>query len=367
MRRVLIIAPISALSKRTRIKKIAKIFHESGFEIFHLGWERKKGEREEDLDFKIEKKILINGGGYGEKFTRHLYILWLIKVSIFLIKRNKYFTHIYCLGLESALPAVILNFKNKKIIFDDADRLILILSLPKLLKKIVEKLEKITSKKSFVHIIPNIERYPYNTSKMVLLKNTPDKDEFTKAKKLKINFKRRKLNIYINGWLGKIRGIPIFLEVAKRLESKDIAFLLAGRNGCEEVNDMIRLKNVFYLGNLKNYEALAYYKVSDLVVTFYDPNIKINQYAEANKWGDAIFFNVPVLVNSEVKTANFLRRYDSCFSFKYKDVEGITKFLIKLIENKEELYIKKRNISKLKHTVSFFDERFKIILKEILN
>ncbi len=166
--------------------------------------------------------------------------------------------------------------------------------------------------------------------------------------------------------VGKLRGVPIFLEVAKKLENEDIAFLLAGRNGCEEVNEMRKLKNVVYLGNLKNYEALAYYKVSDLVVTFYDPRMEINQYAEANKWGDAIFFNVPVLVNSEVKTANFLREYDACFSFKYNDIEGIAKFLNDLIHNKNELYIKKNNIAKLRQSVSYFDKKLKTILKDIL-
>ncbi len=200
MKKLLIIAPISALSKRTRVKKVAKIFHENGFELFHLGWERNKGEREEDLDFDIGKKIIIHGGGYGGKFTRFLYILWIIRVSLFLIMRGNDFTHIYCLGLESAMPAVFLNFKNKKIIFDDADRLLLILSFPKMLKKIIEKFERITSQKSFVHIIPNTERYNYKTSKMVVLKNTPDEDEFKKASSLKINFTRKKLNVYINGW-----------------------------------------------------------------------------------------------------------------------------------------------------------------------
>jgi len=367
VKKLLIIAPISALSKRTRVKKVAKIFHENGFELFHLGWERNKGESEEDLNFGINKKIIIHGGGYGGRFTRFLYILWIIKVSIFLIMRGNDFTHIYCLGLESALPAVFLNFKKKKIIFDDADRLILILSLPQIITKTIEKLEKITSQKSFVHIIPNKERYNYKTSKMVVLKNTPDEEEFKKARSLIINFNRKKLNVYINGWLGKLRGVPIFLEVAKILENEDIAFLLAGRNGCEEANEMSRLKNVVYLGNLKNYEALAYYKVSDIVVTFYDPKMKINQYAEANKWGDAIYFNVPILVNSEVKTANFLRESDVCFSFKYNDIDGIAKFLKELINNKEQLYFKKNNIIKLKKRVAFFDQNLKIILKEILN
>ena len=63
----LIVAPISSLSKRTRLYKLAVFLHTNNIKsIVHIGWERIKGERKEiELGFKIDKKIIQTGGGYG--------------------------------------------------------------------------------------------------------------------------------------------------------------------------------------------------------------------------------------------------------------------------------------------------------------
>ncbi len=368
LKKLLIIAPISALSKRVRMKKISTIFYENGFQIFHLGWERMPGEQKEELAYNISKKIIIKGGGYSNKATRFLYIIWILKVFWFLLFNGRKFSAIYCLGFESALPAVFANFINKKrIVFDDADRLLLILSFPAIVKKILLQFEKMVSSKVFIHIIPNKNRYEYSSKKMVEIKNTPDEYEYNKAMELEVDFVRKNLTIYINGWLHKIRGIPIFYEVAKRLRNEKITFLVAGRDGCEEAKQLKALPNVVNLGELDNYTAMAYYKVSDIVVTFYDPIMEINRYAEANKWGDAIFFNVPVIVNSEVKTAKFLIDSNSCFSFKYNDIEGITTLLKTLISNRRLLLERKNNLKKLRKHSIFFDKAIKNYLKSILS
>lgn len=367
MKQVLLITPISAISQRIRVKKIAQLFHDNKFEITHLGWERIKGERKENLSYNINKKIIISGGGYSGKMTRFLYPLWIIKVILYLMYNGRKYSAIYCMGFESALPAVLVNFfLRKKLIFDDADRLLLILSLPSIIYKSVQALEKLVSTKSFIHIIPNAARYDYHTNKMVIIKNTPDENEYTRALELEVSYRKTNLTVYINGWLGKVRGIPIFYEVAKGLVNENITFLLAGRRGCKEAELMKELKNVKDLGELNNDQAMSYYKVSDIVVTYYDPIMRINQYAEANKWGDAICFNIPVLVNEEVKTAQFLKDANACFSFKYSDVNGVTNLLRELNHDQTSLVTKRENLKMMQKEIVFFDKAIKNALKEIL-
>ena len=56
---IVIIAPLSALSKRLRLTKIANLLHSYYKEapITHVGWEREPGEKlETSFDFRVNKK-----------------------------------------------------------------------------------------------------------------------------------------------------------------------------------------------------------------------------------------------------------------------------------------------------------------------
>jgi len=310
-----IIAPVSALSRRTRLAKIAThLYRSGGREIRHYGWLRNSTEQGEIyLDFPTQTKYLVRGGGYGNKSTRLKYIVWMLRVfyQALILPRQ---STIWALGFESAFPVAIASIAKKhKLIFDDADRFSLAFPIPRSLIPIVQKLEEWTSIRSDVHVIPGIARYDFQSAKFFELKNTPSEREIQKARELfsQKNWPKNTLVVNINGWLGQDRGIPVMLDVARQMTSDDIVFLIAGKPDCLAAKDLIMLPNVQYLGQLSNAEALASYFASDYVVTYYNPKLAINQLAESNKWGDAIMIGVGVIANKEVKTANFLEKVDA--------------------------------------------------------
>lgn len=356
-----ILAPVSAISRRTRLYKIVTHLHRKGWsDLSFCGWLRAPGEEEEKyISFPVRKRYLIKGGGYGGRVTRLLYLVWVIK-AFFAALRFRRGSVIWALGWESAFPAVLASkIKNLDVIFDDADRFSLIFSLPGLLGKIIAALEKWTSHNSLLHLIPGIARYDFESGKFYELKNTPSAIEVQIAEDIykKREWPRADLVINVNGWLGSDRGIPVICKVAKELQNENIKFIVAGKPDCQEALEFISLKNVEYIGKVSNAEALASYFASDYVFTYYNPKTKINRLAESNKWGDAIKIGVGVIVNSEVRTASYLAASEAGIFLPYEDVDALAENLRYLIKNKNNVTRHKENILKLSGRFDFFEDQ----------
>lgn len=359
-KRFIIIAPLSAVSKRLRLFKLAK-FVNSNFDIqlSHIGWERAKGEEvENQLNFNLKKKIILRGGGYGGK-VKYWYFLWILKVffkSLTLKKSDI----VWALGFESAFPALLASkVIGFKVIFDDADRFSLLFNFPNIIMKLIEKLERFTSRNVYLHIIPGYERYDFKSSKFYLLKNTPSEIELIKAKELfqEKDWVKADLVVNVNGWLGFNRGLNVILEVSRKLIRKNIKFILAGRLACQEAEELSKAENVCYLGNVSNAEALSSYFASDFVFTYFEPSIKINTLAESNKWGDAIKTGIGVIVNTEIKTAGYLKDAGAAITYNYYDIESLTNELIRVSEDRSLLTRYKENSNKLSGKFGFYEEQ----------
>jgi len=313
------------------------------------------------------RKILLKGGGYNSKWIKLYYPLWMISVFFHLMLRRPK-NPVYCLGFETAFPAWVTSKITKiQYVFDDADRFSMIIRLPSPINKLVKFLEKKTSEGSLVNIIPGYERYEFTNKKQTILKNMPDSQAIEKSNHISIKRPTAKLVIYVNGWMGETRGLPIILELAKRsLEAKtDIHFIAAGNATDKSARFFIKLPNVTYLGSLENHEALAWYKASDFIFTYYDPAIEINRYAESNKWGDALTFGVPIIVNSEVTTAKFLRDGDVCISVPYHDIDVLENELNSILEDTSLLENMKKKIPCIHSEIQFFDKGMKAILEKV--
>ncbi|MGG6231753.1 hypothetical protein [Tenacibaculum sp. SDUM215027] len=366
-KRMVFLAPLSALSRRPRLYKIANFFYHNKqeLEILHIGWERNKGERDEiDLNFDIEKRIILNGGGYGGIKVKLYYFIWIVK-SFFACLKLKKTDIVWALGFESAFPALLASkIKKFNVIFDDADRFSMLFSFPKPIKYLIEFFEKFTSRNVQKHLIPGIERYDFSSEKFHILKNMPSKVEVEKAKKIygsKV-WPKADLIININGLLQQNRGLDIALELSNRLKEKSVHFLVAGRLACNEAELLIDNANVTYFGKVSNAEALASYFASDLVLTYFRPDSIINTLAESNKWGDAIKIGIGVIVNSEVKTANYLRENNACIYYPYNDINSLENEISKLLLNKINLDLLKENSKKLFGKFDYFEDQLKAIV-----
>ncbi len=367
MDRFVIIAPLSALSKRTRLFKLSTFLNKTfpQIKISHFAWERIKGEAvENNLEFVIDKKIIYSGGGYGGTKIKFMYFVWMIKVFfnslIYLKKKDT----VWALGFESAFPCMLASkIIGFRVYFDDADRFSMIFKFPNVIQKLIEYMEKLTSKQVYMHVVPGLERYNFDSNKFFVLKNMPSKSEIIKAKQLYQPTEYIKSNIVINvnGWLGNGRGMHVILEIAE-CYPHDVAIVMAGKLDCDDAIKLCSLKNVQYLGEVNNAQALASYIGCDFVFTYYNPVMEINNYAESNKWGDAIKIGVGVIVNSEVKTANYLRENGAAISVPYLETVSLKNEINTIIKNKT-VNSYKQNALTLSDKFGYFEEQFLNIFK----
>ncbi|WAG26818.1 hypothetical protein EEA47_10935 [Vibrio alginolyticus] len=365
MKKFIIVAPLSSISKRTRLYKLVSfLFCNSDVTVKHVGWERVEGEKEEVyFNDNIEKDILIKGGGYGGRKVKLMYFLWFAKVFLkgFSFKKGDV---VWALGFESSFP-LLLSSKiiGYKVVFDDADRFSMLFKLPSPFDCLLSFLEKITSRNVYKHIIPSIERYDFESDKFYLVKNIPSKVEIDKAKELKPKVSKIEcgLTININGWLGAGRGMSVILDLAKELESYPVYFILAGKLDCQEALELSQLDKVRYIGSVTNSEALSTYLNSDLVFTYYDPKVEINRYAESNKWGDAIKFNNGIIVNSEVITAKRLIEEQVTISCNYNDLDGLKLSILSLLENPQRLQSIKDRLGNIEEYNGYFEDKLALL------
>lgn len=361
------IAPLPSVRKRTRLAKMVPYFLDAGFDIVMYGWERERGEKDKLSwnDSRVSENIILKGGGYVSVKARLMYPIWmaLVFLKVLSVGRKKTF---FCLGWETAFPARLAGAINgARIIFDDADRFSMVVKMPLLFRRVVEALEKWTSYNVFLHIVPGLKRYDWKHDKMIILRNTPLKKDFVYAESEEIKEIEGDMVIYANGWVGQTRGAPVFLEVMKKLlgRGSGIVMIIAGRVDSKEGHELTKLPNVEFYGELPQKEALLLYRSSDLVLTFYDPNVEINKKAESNKWGDCVYFSVPFVVNSEVETAEEFLRSGAAWSVPYSDADSLASLLLDLSKNKKSIFIRRNNIKKKRKEFPIFDDQMIKILK----
>lgn len=282
----------------------------------------------------------MRGGGYNNSINKVMYIPWMVLVFVRLLFTSK--ATVWALGLETAFPAVLASYiRRHKVIFDDADRLVLLFNFRGLLLRLLRLIEKFTSSSSTFHIIPSRSRYDYESEKFLELKNLPTSNNIEAAKLIEIpgdilDKINGKVVVYANGWLADTRGALFIVDLIKSIMASSLSgrviILLAGRIDSDLLRCNIDDVCCVLLPEMKYEQALSYYKVSDYVLTLYDPAIEINKFAEANKWGDALAFGVTPVVNKEVVSADFLK--DVSVVVEYDRADN----LIFDIENNRERY-----------------------------
>lgn len=365
------LAPLPAIRKRTRIAKMVPVLKELGYRINFYGWERIPGEAKEfesDEEGVLESSIL-QGGGYASGKARALYPLWMAKVfwQTLRIGRGQL---LFCLGWETAFPALLAaRFTGSKVVFDDADRFSMIVRLPNLAGRLLISLERWASRYSEMHIVPGFSRYEWKHDKMFVLRNSPLEADLLAARRVAQPRPEADIVLYANGWVGETRGAPIFLKLIELSQKRDLnlKMVIAGRIDGVSAPQLISHPQTIYLGELGQRDALAWYDACDAVLTYYDPSVPINRKAESNKWGDAIFFDCPIIVNSEVETAARLVDAGAAISVPYSDVEGLLD-LIQDISPKGPLRTRTQDaVSRLKKEYPVFDQQFKGIFSHLTN
>jgi len=237
------------------------------------------------------------------------------------------------------------------------------LRLPGLTVSVIAVLERWTARRAQIHIIPGKGRYRDGLpcSRTVVLKNTPSQQTVNMASAIAVSraCAEAELIVYVNGWIGETRGAPQVNELSRMLENEPrVHFLAAGRLTGPAAANFSKRTNVTYLGEVANELALAHYRVVDLVLTYYDPKVPINRYAEPNKWGDCVAFGVPFIANSEVMTARPYVDDGAAFACDYSDLAALGSLLNKLLDQPELLEAARMRMLSMRSDQQDFDSVF---------
>ena len=367
---IIMLAPGSAVRRRTRLKKQADVLLAMGCDIRFFGWEREPGEMAANLhpDPHISETAILRGGGYGSSQTRLYYPLWMLAV-FWRVLRLPRRANLVCLGFETAFPALLAAaFTKARVIFDDADRFSMVLSLPGPVRNIVQRLERWTSRHALLHLIPGRTRYDWDAESMRVLRNSPNRADFEKARVLhetgdsKTGAEPAAFTLYANGWIGETRGAPIFLDLMQRLSGDDVRLKLIGRGDGAAYDRLCVLPNVDAQSEVPQVEALAAYLDADLALTYYDPRVAINRQAESNKWGDCVYLGIPFVVNSEVETARGFVTDGAAYAVPYADVDALEQLVRALAADAERMAAARRAVAAQRQQFLPFDEAFEKIL-----
>ncbi len=358
---VVLIAPLGEPGKRVRLAKIIRIIkRHHHYDIAYWGWQRISDETlGAGLDGIVESRALLTGGGFRSVLTRFYYLAWMLRVFSAVLWYAP--RHVYCLGLETALPTWLASRLRRRVryVFDDADRLVLLWNLPKPIKKIITVFEQRVSQAATTHIVPTLARYDYRTTRLYEIVNMPEQDQVEEAKRFVKSKRDNRLHIYVNGWLDKSRGLELIDCTAEILEKEscgDIVFNVAIGRITGKPLSFLERSNVNYLGNLPYIQSLAEYSANDVVVTFYDPAIQINRYALPNKWGDAIVMNTPIILNEGIETALPLISAGIAFTVPFDDPPAFAALLCDLHRDDSQLFTARAAIAGIKNNYKPFDE-----------
>jgi glycosyltransferase involved in cell wall biosynthesis len=366
MATIVFLAPLGAIRKRTRLAKMASLIRARGDELLFIGWEREKGEAEalRSADTGIRETVILRGGGYASRRTRLFYPLWMIVVFLKTLRlgRDK---ALFCLGWETAFPARLAAvFTGARVIFDDADRFSMIVGLPGPLHRWLEALERWTSRSVALHLVPSFSRYQWRHPRMLELGNSPLLADMERARANPPSRPAAALVVYANGWIGESRGAPVFLRALDLIDARslDIRMVIAGRVTGPGADELIEHPRVTFLGEVSQSEALAWYAAVDVLLTYYDPSVPINRTAESNKWGDAVFFGTPFIVNTEVETAAGFVAAGAAWAVPYDDAGALVDLLNALSRDQALVRSAAERLAEFRASYRAFDERMTEIL-----
>jgi len=318
-----------------------------GYNITFYGWDRNKEFPKCFHKNGIEYKMIFTGWGFTNNWLVLALPLYFIKAFLELSKLRKgQFQAIMAIDFDSALPQSLASIFNKiPFIYNVRDNFSMRTTLPKSLKPIITRLDKIIMHKAKNIIVPDENRITsFNDNekeKIHVIYNGAI--EVFPLNQVSHNLP---FTIYAMGYLMKTRGISLLLEAGNCLP--DIRVLLAGV--AHEIDLIARIKelpNIDYRGWLQPEDALRLCFESDIIFTFYDPISEINRKAASNKWFDAMMSRKPILVNEEVERSSWIIAHDIGYCCPYGNVEKLVQTIQHVRSNPKEAEQKGINGRKL--------------------
>ncbi len=319
----------------------------AGHKITFVGWDRYDKLPKSYQQGKILRRMIFHGWGYGNKLLMFALPLWCIRLFSHLLFQKS--DIIIAFNLDCMFPAILSGFfRHIPLVYVILDTYSLRPTIPQFMRDPIRRVDNWVMKKSDRIIVPDenriLDEYKQKEKFTVIYNCCTDiSDTIPKERK---NRAGKPFTILTNGRLMKNRGLKLLLSAAQMLP--DMHVILAGDIFERDIQELVNsTPNVKFFGKVPLFDAYQLYFDADVIFTFYDPSSDINRLAASNKWSDAMMASRPILINSELAKADWIRKTDVGYLCPYGDVAALVKCLTYIRDNPEEARYKGENGRKL--------------------
>jgi len=166
----------------------------------------------------------------------------------------------------------------------------------------------------------------YTQKKVVVVENYPQRVSFEKGKP------SDKVILFYTGWMGSGRGTALVKALVETYD--DVELWMAGWFADGITKELAENSKVKYWGVITQSESLSLAALADYILCVYAPIHENNINASPNKIYDAIQVQTPVIINKEVKVAEFVKEHHLGIVIPKFDLESIDEFHNELIAKK---------------------------------
>jgi len=213
-----------------------------------------------------------------------------------------------------------------------------------------------------------MKRYPIDQNKVKYLELAIDTELFYPIKKpTNTNF-----TVLYNGVFGPAYDFDLMLNAAKKMEGKDIEFIIAGkgeleqyiRNGIKKRN----LTNVKVLGPVKEIKDLVKrLNYCDIAILCLVPS-EVSKTPHPSKIFEYMACGKPVICVGAGAVEEIFKRSGGGLLVPPKDIDGFTKSILKFYDNRklcEEIGIKARSYIEANHSMEVYMRNFEVIINSL--
>lgn len=169
-------------------------------------------------------------------------------------------------------------------------------------------------------------------SKTIVIGNYPPDP----GPELSRQFPQGRPRLFVSGTFSDTRGMRQTLLAAERIPGFRI--VAAGWPGDDYARDVfLKHPAVEYLGHLTPGESLHQAARCDALLAMYAPISRNQVLASPNKIYDALSVGRPVIINSEARVSDWVRRHDVGFTCPYEDIDALAGFFATLQQRRETL------------------------------
>ncbi len=324
-----IIIRSSSIIHDPRVGKIARSL-KNRYSITVLGWNREGISAELINSYTIPLNLFSLKAPTGKpSIVAYLPLFWIWIFFKLVMLRPEI---VHACDLETVPPSYIYKILfGKKLVFDVFDRYAMthIAYSSKLVYSLINSLEEYLAKRSDVLITvshPLLKTFQKKPKHCSIILNCPQNHNVERRKPNKQPF-----TLVYTGLIVRNRGIERIIEAIK--DQNEVELAVAGRVIDEEFfNQISKLHNVKYKGELLPVDALKLEAISDVMVILYDLAIPINNFSMPNKFFEAMMFGIPLITNVAHELIDEIR----CgIKVDYNDLKQIKTAIIRLRDDNE--------------------------------